>query len=145
MLHPSNRAVASETIVRARLANLSASIIPGRGTLWRFWKGACFVILLLAVFGQPLLALANYAAHSSLHSYILLIPFVSGYLLYLRRDQLPKKYATDFWLAIMLLACGLGLSLFSGWPNFVGQVPADNYHLTLLALSFLCCVAAGGI
>jgi exosortase C (VPDSG-CTERM-specific) len=144
MLHPSNRAVASETIVRARLANLSASITPDRRTLWRFWRGACYVILLLAVFGQPLLALANYAAHSSLHSYILLIPFVSAYLLYLRRDQLPKKYATDFWLAIMLLACGLGLSLFSGWTNFVGQVPADNYHLTLLALSFLCCVAAGG-
>ena len=34
----------------------------------------CFVIVLLAAFGQPLLGLANYAAHSSLHSYILLIP-----------------------------------------------------------------------
>ena len=144
MLHPPNRAVASETIVRARLGNLSASITPGPRTMWRFWRGACYVILLLVVFGQPLLVLANYAAHSSLHSYILLIPFVSAYLLYLRRDQLPKKYATDSSLGIILLACGLGLFLFTRWPNLVGHVPADNYHLTLLALSFLCCLAASG-
>jgi exosortase C (VPDSG-CTERM-specific) len=102
------------------------------------------VILLLAAFGQPLLALANYAAHSSLHSYILLIPFVCAYLLYLRRDQLPKEYSADLPLGIMLLACGLGLFLVTRWPTFVGYLPADNYHLTLLALSFLCCIAAGG-
>ena len=112
--------------------------------IWRFWRGACYVILLLVAFGQPLLALADYAAHSSLHSYILLIPFVSAYLLYLRRDQLPKEYGADFWLGIMFLAGGVGLFLFTRWPNFVGHVPADNYHLTLLALSFLCCLAAGG-
>ena len=112
--------------------------------MWRCWRGACYVILLLVAFGQPLLALANYAAHSSLHSYILLIPFVSGYLLYLRRDQLPKNHASDFSLGIILLACGLGLFLFTRWPKLVGHVPADNYQFTLLALSFLCCLAAGG-
>lgn len=143
-MHPPNRAVASETIVRTQLGNLSASITPGRRTIWRFWIRACYVILLLAAFGQPLLALANYAAHSSLHSYILLIPFVCAYLLYLRRDQLPKEYSADLPLGIMLLACGLGLFLVTRWPTFVGYLPADNYHLTLLALSFLCCIAAGG-
>ena len=124
--------------------NLSASITSGRGTIWRFWRGACYVILLIVVFGQPLLALADYAAHSSLHSYILLIPLVSAYLLYLRRDQLPKTYAADFWVGITLLACGLGLFMFTGWPNFVGHGSADNYQFTVLALSFLCCLAAGG-
>ena len=144
MLHPPNRAVASETIVRAPLGSVSAFTTPGRRTIWWFWRGACFVIFLLAAFGQPLLALADYAVHSSLHSYILLIPFVSAYLLYLRRDQLPKKYAADFSLGIILLACGLGLFLFTRWPNLVGHVPADTYQLTLLAFSFLCCLAAGG-
>ena len=143
MIRLPNRAVASETIVHARLGNLSASITPGR-RIWRFWRGACFVILLLAAFGQPLLDLANYAAHSSLHSYIIVIPFVSAYLLYLRRDQLPKEYSADLPLGMMLLACGFGLFLFTRWPNFLEHVAADNYHLTLLALSFLCCLAAGG-
>ena len=110
----------------------------------RFWGGACFVIVLLAAFGQPLLGLANYAAHSSLHSYILLIPFVSGYLLYLRRDQLPKKRVTDIPLGILALAGGLGVFLFTHWLAFAGRLPADNYYFVLLTISFLCCLAAGG-
>jgi exosortase C (VPDSG-CTERM-specific) len=144
MLHPSNRDVASETIVRARLGNVSASTTPGRRRIWRFWRGACFVILLLAAFGQPLLGLANYAADSSLHSYILLIPFVSGYLLYLRRDQLPKERVADLPFGIVLLAGGLGVFLFTHWLAFAGRAPADNYYFVLLTISFLCCLAAGG-
>ena len=102
------------------------------------------MILLLAAFGQPLLALANYAAHSALHSHILLIPFVSAYLLYIRRDQLPRRYVADLPLGIVLLAGGLGVLLFTYWLNFAGRAPADNYYLVLLTLSFLCCLAAGG-
>ena len=112
--------------------------------MWTFWSGACFVIVLLAAFGQPLLGLANYAAHSSLHSYILLIPFVSGYLLYLRRDQLPKERVADLPFGIVLLACGLGVFLFTHWLAFAGRVPADNYYFVLLTTSFLCCLVAGG-
>ena len=102
------------------------------------------MILLLAAFGQPLLALANYAAHSALHSHILLIPFVSAYLLYIRRDQLPRRYVADLPLGIVLLAGGLGVLLFTYWLNFAGRALADNYYLVLLTLSFLCCLAAGG-
>ncbi len=112
--------------------------------MWRFSGAACFVIVLLAAFGQPLLGLANYAAHSSLHSYILLIPFVSGYLLYLRRDQLPKKRVADLPFGIVLLACGLGVFLFTHWLAFAGRAPADNYYFVLLTISFLCSLAAGG-
>jgi exosortase C (VPDSG-CTERM-specific) len=102
------------------------------------------VILLLAAFGQPLLALANYAAHSALHSHIVLIPFVSAYLLYIRRDQLPKKRGVDLPLGILALAGGLGVFLFTYWLNFAGRTLSDNYYLVLLTLSFLCCLAAGG-
>ena len=102
------------------------------------------MILLLAAFGQPLLALANYAAHSALHSHILLIPFVSAYLLYIRRDQLPRKYVADLPLGMVFLAGGLGFFLFTYWLNFAGRALADNYYLVLLTLSFLCCLAAAG-
>lgn len=112
--------------------------------MWRFWSAVCFVIVMLAAFAQPLLGLANYAAHSSLHSYILLIPFVSGYLLYLRRDQLPKERVADLPFGIVLLGCGLGVFLFTHWLAFVGRAPADNYYFVLLTTSFLCCLAAGG-
>jgi exosortase C (VPDSG-CTERM-specific) len=112
--------------------------------MWRSWSGVCFAIVLLAAFAQPLLALISYAARSQLFSYILLIPFVSAYLLYLRRDQLPKKYAVDLPLAIVSLAGGLGVLGFSYWLDFAGRAPADNDYLALLTLSFLCCLAAGG-
>jgi exosortase C (VPDSG-CTERM-specific) len=111
--------------------------------MWRVWSGACFAIVLLAAFAQPLLVLMIYAAGSQLSSYILLVPFVSAYLLYLRRDQLPKKYVADPWPAIVSLAAGLGILVFIYWMDFVGGMPAGNAYLVLVTLSFLCCVAAG--
>ena len=95
-------------------------------------------------FAQPLLALVNYAAGSELYSYILLIPFVSAYLLYLRRDQLPKNYVADLPLAIVFLAAGLGVPAFRYWLDFAGRAPAGNLYLVLSTISFLCCLAAGG-
>src|SRR6266540_1838823 len=80
MLHLPNEATARDPIVRASARNVSESGTSSHRNMRRFWGGACFVIVLLAAFGQPLLGLANYAAHSSLHSYILLIPFASDYL-----------------------------------------------------------------
>jgi exosortase C (VPDSG-CTERM-specific) len=99
--------------------------------------------VLVAAFAQPLLMLMRYAAGSQLYSYILLVPFVSAYLLYLRRDQLPKEYVIDLPLAIVFLAAGLGVLMFT-WLDFAGRAPADNDRLALLTLSFLCCLAAGG-
>ena len=123
---------------------VSESIASSHRKTWRFWSGACFAIVLLAAFAQPLLTLTNYAAGSKLYSYILLIPFVSAYLLYLRRDQLPKKYVTDLPLAIVSLAGGLAILAMIWWLDFAKRAPTHNDYLALLALSFLCCLAAGG-
>jgi exosortase C (VPDSG-CTERM-specific) len=86
----------------------------------------------------------NYAAGSDLYSYILLIPFVSAYLLYVRRDQLPKNYGTDVPLGIALFAGSLGIFLFTYWSNLAVRTPTDNSYFVLLSVSFLCCLAAGG-
>jgi exosortase C (VPDSG-CTERM-specific) len=142
MLHPPSEAATSETIIPAQTENPSESTSPNHRTRWRFWSGGCFAIVLLAAFARPLLALMNYAAGSELHSYILLVPFVSVYLLYLRRNQLPKNYTIDLLLAIVFLATGLGVMAFT--YSSIGLAPADNGHLVLLTLSFLCCLAAGG-
>jgi exosortase C (VPDSG-CTERM-specific) len=130
-------------IIPAQTGNTS-STSPTNQKRWRLWIGACFAIVLLAAFAQPLLALINYAAGSELYSYILLVPFVSAYLLFLGRDQLPKNYVVDLPLAIVSLAAGLALRVFIYWLHFVKRAPGDNDYLTLLTLSFLCCVAAGG-
>jgi exosortase C (VPDSG-CTERM-specific) len=100
--------------------------------------------VLLAAFAQPLLALISYAARSQLFSYILLIPFVSAYLLYVRRDQLPKTCVADLPIASVCLAAGLSVLAFTYWSDFAGRAPTDNDRLALLTLSFLFCLAAGG-
>jgi len=135
---------ARKITVPTRTENISESTPSRQKQKWRFWSGAGFAIVLLAVFAQPLLALINYAAGSQLYSYILLVPFVSAYLLYVRRDQLPKNYVTDLPLAIVSLAAGLGVLAFTYWLDFAGQAPATNDRVALLTLSFLCCLVAGG-
>jgi exosortase C (VPDSG-CTERM-specific) len=110
----------------------------------RFLRAACFAVVLAAVFGHSLITLFKYAASSQLYSYILLIPFVFSYLLYIRRHQLPKKYSVDLPLAIVSIAIGLGILIFTYWWDFAGRAPGINDRLTLLTLSFLCCLAAGG-
>jgi len=108
------------------------------------WIGVCFVVALIAVFGPSLLRLANYAFRSDLHSYIVLVPVVSAYLLYLRRDRLPKNRAGDFRIGIVLLSVGVGIWLFASASGLATGTRENNAHLTLLALSFFCCLTAGG-
>src|SRR4029077_10906979 len=104
-----DEAAARETIVPAQTEHVPESMASSHRKPWRFWSGVCFAIVLLAVFARPLLMLISYVAGSELHSYVLLVPFVSAYLLYLRRDQLPKKHSTDLLLTLVSLAAGLGL------------------------------------
>ena len=144
MPHSPNGTAGRETIVPTQKGNVSGVSLRTHRKRSRLWSGACIAIVLLAAFVQPLLMLVRYAAGSQLYSYILLVPFVSAYLLYLRRDQLPKNYGTDLPLTIVPLAAGLALRVFTYWLDFVKRAPGDNDYLVLLTLSFLCWLAAGG-
>ena len=139
-----NGAAAREPTIPVQTGNISRSALLKQRQKPSVVGLACFAVVLAAVFGPSLLTLINYAASSHLYSYILLIPFVSAYLLYIRRDQLPKKYSVDLPLAIVSIAIGLGILIFTYWLDFAGRAPAINDRLTLLTLSFLCCLAAGG-
>src|SRR5437899_8055297 len=139
-----NEAPASETIIPTETGHIPGSSRPKHRKTWRFWSGGCFAIVVLAAFARPLFGLINYAAGSQLYSYILLVPFVSAYLLYLRRDQLAKTLVTGVPLAVVSLAAGLGVLVLIYWLDFVRQRPSDNDRLALLTFSFLCCLAAGG-
>jgi len=140
----SNQAAAREAIISAEPVKTSRFAPSNHGKKWRFWGAACFLIVLVAAFGQSLFALTNYAARSDLYSYILLVPFVSGYLLYIRRHQFPKNYVTNFPLAIVLLVAAAGMLIFSYGSHSEAKMPIEAERLALVTLSFLCCVAAGG-
>ncbi|PYK24069.1 MAG: hypothetical protein DME59_14915 [Verrucomicrobia bacterium] len=138
-----NEALARD-IIPVQKEKLPGPASPVHRNTWRLWSGVCFAIALVTLFAHPLLALVNYAASSQLFSYILLVPFVSAYLLYSRRDQLPKNYAVDVLLTIIVLAAGLGVLIAGYWLHFAKRTAGDNDYLALLTFSFLCCLAAGG-
>ena len=108
-------------------------------TGFALWSAA-----LIAVFSKPLFSLAVYVAGEELHSHILLIPFVSTYLICIRRHALPKDYTFSVRWALIPLIAG-AISLAGAWtPGVFGRPLSQNDYLALMALSFVCFVAAGG-
>jgi exosortase C (VPDSG-CTERM-specific) len=103
-----------------------------------------FGVFLTVAFIRPLTALASYAAETDLHSHILLVPFISAYLIYIRRRQLPKEYLSSWGWALLSLFVGLASLLAAG--NLVKVEPAlsQNDVLSLTAFSFVCLIATGG-
>ena len=103
-----------------------------------------FSTVLALVFLKPLASLAMHAAGSQLHSHILLVPFISAYLVYIRRKQLPAEFGfSPGWAGVPLLAGVAALAL--GWGS--GAMDwhlSENDSLALMALSFVCLLVAGG-
>ena len=100
-----------------------------------------YAILLVACFGTSLIRLLIYSAGTTLHSHILLIPLISGYLLLLNGKDLPKNTTTSASWAIPFFTLGaaaiLALGFFSGGLS-------RNDSLGLVTFSFLCFLYAGG-
>jgi hypothetical protein len=68
---------------------------------------ALFALVLCAAFFKPLSDLARLAAESELHSHILLIPFVSAYLIWLERKRLLAGFSSSPVRAVVSFAAGL--------------------------------------
>jgi exosortase C (VPDSG-CTERM-specific) len=128
---------------------LTSNRLNGRWVTWRCLRreerlrvGACagYLLLLLLLFAQPLTRLMLYAARSALDSYILGVPFISGYLLYINRSRSSVAYRTSITgtitmaaIAIALLAAGIG------WKGDL----SINDGFSLMALAFVSFVAMG--
>ncbi len=103
------------------------------------FAGYCALLTLLFI--QPLARLMVYAAQSDLHSHILLVPFISAYLLHLQRGRLSTAYRSS--LAGMVPLCLLGLAALAArfqWRDSLSL----NDGLALTALAFVSFAAAGG-
>jgi exosortase C (VPDSG-CTERM-specific) len=98
-----------------------------------------YLVILCAAFALPLREFATYTAHSDVHSYVLLIPFVTAYLIYIRWRQLSGELTTSWGPAVVLAAVGFGALFASQHFASLGQ----NDHMTLIALSFVCFTITG--
>jgi len=100
--------------------------IPGSsadgGSLRKGLKGLIVVSSLVVIcFIQPLYSLIRFAAQSGLYSYILLVPFVSLYLIWFNRHSLPwttqptRSFAFIPMFAGIAMLGGYHLAVSSGW------------------------------
>jgi exosortase C (VPDSG-CTERM-specific) len=140
----SNEAPPRDGIIAAG-ARATALVAPqNQGRKWRIWGAASFLVVVIAAFNQNLVTLMRYAVGSDLYSYILLVPFVSGYLLWIRRHQFAKNYTTNFGLAGVCFIAAVVLLVFSLASQNAAPEANKPERLALVTLSFLCCVAGGG-
>jgi exosortase C (VPDSG-CTERM-specific) len=103
-----------------------------------------FTAGLIAAFAGILIPLARHAAGSDLHSHILLIPFVSLYLICIRRAQLPNEYASSPGWAMLPFGVAVIAAAAAWMPRPVSEHLSHNDYLALMTLSFVCLLAAGG-
>ena len=101
------------------------------------------LVILLICFGKPLYDLARFSIHGDLYSHIVLIPFITVYLIWLKRQKLAQLPAVASPWAIIPLAAGaavLGgywLARYSGWK------PGTAEYLAMMTLSFLLFLLSG--
>jgi len=105
----------------------------------RFFGLLIYLAILCGAFALPLRELTAFAAHSQVHSYILLIPFVTAYLIYIRWKHLSHELSSAWGLTLLSAAAGAGALIASLYFSDLGQ----NDYMTLIALSFVCFVIAG--
>jgi len=111
-----------------------------RSSRWRL-----FLLLTagwIALFSKVLASLAVYAAGSELQSHILLIPFISAYLIYVRRKRLPNDYESCIGWASFTVLFGL-TALGVGLAGGAAQRLSHNDYLALMVVSLLCFVLTG--
>ena len=105
----------------------------------RFVGWCLYLVILCGAFALPLREFVTYARHSDVHSYVLLIPFVTAYLIYIRWKQLSRELSSAWGYSLLLTATGTGALLASLRFTELGQ----NDYMTLIALSFVCFAIAG--
>lgn len=120
---------------------------------WEKWRdlsrprrlrfGGCtgYFVVLTLLFIQPLTMLMRYAAQSTLDSYIVLVPFISGYLLYIRRGLLFNSYRSSIVGAVTL--GGVGIAALAAGVEWRASLSVND-DLTLMALAYVTLLSAGG-
>lgn len=91
-------------------------------------------LVLLAAFSLPLFRLVRFALQSELYSHVILIPFISLYLVWLKRRALPPSSPPDHRLAIFPFIAG-GALLALGFATAL--TPVDALALDTLAFVLL--------
>ena len=110
----------------------------------RLWTMIGLALVLVLCFSGSLLEWIRAASRSARYSHIFLVPFISAYLIWIRRDMLPRQFRTSPWGAVFALFLGV-LCVVLHWVNGAGAWPVRaSDRLALLLFSFYAFLVAGG-
>ena len=117
---------------------------------WRAWPRPrrlrivgliAWIVAVTLAFILPLIELVQQTSQSEMNSYIPLVPFVAGYLLYLRRKTLPTAFRSSIAGSVVLGGAGaLALVAAREW----GGALSVNDGQALMALAYVSAITAGG-
>lgn len=135
----SNR-MTEETQLGPGLCSVPASDLWFPGSKRQWYSAGLAVLVLILGFFAPFWNLVSYATSGEsgqLSSYILLIPFITGYLLWAKRRDLvsvstpPRKMAAVFFAAGLMVLAGY-------WIVFRPRLRSEeNVYLVIMMISFL--------
>jgi len=112
-----------------------------KGPRPRYTGFLIYLALATVAFSLPLFLLARYAAGNDLDSYILLVPFISTYLAFLRHKKLsPGNEPATGWASAAAAVGATALAANWYWGGTLDQ----NDSLSLVTLAYVCALAAGG-
>ena len=138
---PGKRSSISETAASDGAPNFTSGQDRERGRQFLF-----IAAILTIAYAWPLISLMIYAAGTDLHSHILLIPIVSGYLLWGQRKSVPPSQRDGLSRVCAIAIAGVAVAALAGALFFgLGQgVLSKNDFLALTTFSYVCFLVAGG-
>jgi exosortase C (VPDSG-CTERM-specific) len=107
-----------------------------RITGWLAW-----IVATTAAFAQPLVELVRYAGENDLISHAPLVPFVTGYLLFIKREKLTGAGPSSWIGSLLMIALGVAAI---GAAVFNAAALSANDRLTMTTLAYVSLVIAGG-
>jgi exosortase C (VPDSG-CTERM-specific) len=123
---------------------LAATVDVGSGKpSSRLLGFSIFLVILTAVFGRNLFLLFTEAVQSDLNSYIVLIPFVSLYFLYVERARLSRSYESSVGGALVLFLVGSAVLIFYATAFTRPGSLSNNDRLSFVTFSFVCFLWSG--
>jgi exosortase C (VPDSG-CTERM-specific) len=119
------------------IGNTSIPSAPPSARTGQWRRFVVAVSVLVLCFGMPLAGLVKFAAVSNLYSYIILIPFISAYLIWLKRAQLPAASRQARITGGIFSAAGLVLLAVYWLVLRPGLKQREDDYLALMMVAFL--------
>lgn len=93
--------------------------------------------VLMICFMEPLYELAGFSWNSEFFSYIPLMPLITGYLIWIRRDKLRTDVRPAWGAAAATTTAGVAVLAAYGWAAYSGWTPGDEDYLSIMMTSLL--------